>query len=190
MAQLIRTPKKLDLVLCEIHHPSIHGKTDESATNIESHYLVFDRYDWEIGASLSDEYDENEDEDDYDLSTVNIAEMIDTMNRFYYQGAHILRLSFPPHPTVRNYQRIVTREGYIRPEIAECIELPTMETIAILKTFWLRIIQRTWKKIFNKIQQVRNNRTQISSLLFRELHGKWPQNCCYLPTLRGMLKGL
>ena len=31
---------KYDLILCELYHPVIHGKTDDSAINIESHYLV------------------------------------------------------------------------------------------------------------------------------------------------------
>ena len=33
-------------------------------------------------------------------------------------------------------------------EIAECIVLPSQYNISILKTFWLRLVQRVWKKIF------------------------------------------
>jgi hypothetical protein len=36
----------------------------------------------------------------------------------------------------------------LQPEIAECIILNGEETIAILKTFWIKIIQRKWKKVF------------------------------------------
>ena len=36
----------------------------------------------------------------------------------------------------------------IQPEIAECIILTGGEYVAILKTFWIKIIQRTWKKVF------------------------------------------
>jgi hypothetical protein len=38
----------------------------------------------------------------------------------------------------------------IQPEIAECIILSGGEFVAILKTFWIRIIQRKWKKVFKK----------------------------------------
>ena len=181
----ILPPKKFNLIICELHHPYIHGKTDDSDDNIDSHYLVLDRFDGITGLSL-DADDDNE--DDYDLSVININETIERFNS-YYQVPHILNGLLPAHPKIRNFANIVTRAGYIRPEIAECIELPTMETIAILKTFWLRIIQRTWKKVFKQIQQVRNKRIQISALLFREMHGTWPQHCRYMPQLRGMLKG-
>jgi len=31
---------KNNLIICELHHPEIQGKTDESNYDIESHYLV------------------------------------------------------------------------------------------------------------------------------------------------------
>ena len=90
---------------------------------------------------------------------------------------------------IRNWSAIVQRSNYFEPQLAQCIRLDTGETVCIIKTFWLRIIQRTWKKVFKQIQQVRNKRIQISALLFREMHGTWPQHCRYMPQLRGMLKG-
>lgn len=190
MARINIRPKKFNLIICEIHHPYIHGKTDESDSNIESHYLVVGRFDGTTEMTLYDGDDEVEYDDHFDLSIININDTIEGFTSYYYQAQHILNGRLPQHPSIRNFANIVTRAGYIRPEIAECIELPTMETIAILKTFWIRIIQRTWKKVFKQIQQVRNSRTQISALLYREIHGKWPQKCCYMPQLRGMLKGL
>jgi len=184
MAQINTKSAKYNLIICELHHPYIHGKTDESDANIESHYLVVGRYDGVTGVTLY----EHQDDDLNDLSVININDAIEGFTSYYYQAQHILNRRLPKHPIIRNFANIVTRAGYIRPEIAECIELSTLETIAILKTFWIRIIQRTWKKICKQRQQVRNSRIQISALLFREIHGKWPQNCCYMPTLRGMLK--
>lgn len=35
-------------------------------------------------------------------------------------------------------------------EIAECIDLETQERIAIIKTIWIKLIQRTWKNILKK----------------------------------------
>ena len=35
--------KKNYLMLCELHYPGRHGKTEDSDPNIETHYLVYDR---------------------------------------------------------------------------------------------------------------------------------------------------
>ncbi len=65
--------------------------------------------------------------------------------------------------------------------------LPTQESVAILKTFWLRIIQRKWRKVFNEKQTILRNRRNIHSLHVRETTGKWPSEYRNLPGLRGML---
>jgi hypothetical protein len=73
-------------------------------------------------------------------------------------------------------------------EIAECIYLePLGYCVGILKTFWIKIIQRTWKKIMKKRRDIMNIRKNISSLRYRELNGRWPSNCNDMPGLNGML---
>ena len=75
----------------------------------------------------------------------------------------------------------------IKPEIAQCIYLESQHCVAILKTFWIKIIQRTWKTILKKRKEVILKRRQIKSLNYKQLTGKWPQNCVIYPGLRGML---
>ena len=75
----------------------------------------------------------------------------------------------------------------IKLEIAQCIYLESQHCVAILKTFWIKIIQRTWKTIFKKRKEVIVKRRQIKSLNYKQLTGKWPQNCITYPGLRGML---
>ena len=65
---------------------------------------------------------------------------------------------YPDHPWIRNYKKLILRDDYIRPEIAQCILLKGDEKVAILKTVWLRIIQRAWKKIFQERCRVRSQR--------------------------------
>jgi len=60
-------------------------------------------------------------------------------------------------------------------------------TCCILKTFWIRIIQRTWRRVMNERNQILKERKKINSLLYRELHGKFPNGCAFLPTIQGML---
>ncbi len=74
-----------------------------------------------------------------------------------------------------------------KPEIAECIYLPCGTCIGIIKTIWIKLIQRTWKKIYLQRQEIISKRTQLSSLRNREIRGKWSSNCLIMPGLKGML---
>jgi hypothetical protein len=56
----------------------------------------------------------------------------------------------------------------------------------IKKTFWLRLIQRTWKKICQRRKQILSNQNKINYIRQRELGVK--QEC--IPTLYGMLSYL
>ena len=60
--------------------------------------------------------------------------------------------------------------------LAQCIRLPTGETVCVIKTFWLRIIQRTWKKVFKERQRV------LKNIYLRQRKGK-----VFMPSLTGML---
>jgi hypothetical protein len=91
------------------------------------------------------------------------------------------------HPTIRNYYNIVSNTNYIKPEIGEYIILPTLEAVAVLKTFWIRIIQRKWKKVFEQQQQIIIERCKLQCLQFRQTTGHWPTHCKTFPTLKGML---
>lgn len=155
-----------NLMLCELHHPAMHGKTDDSAKDIESHYLVHciidpktnmvidnnhDCYDYNTDNDDTD--DDNTDDDDTDdddeyviknnVKTVSLNEELNWLTMHSRNAINI------PHPTIRNYKKIVNSPKYISLQIGEYITLPTLETVAILKTFWLRILQRKWKKYYN-----------------------------------------
>ena len=75
-------------------------------------------------------------------------------------------------------------------EIAECYYLPSQECVSILKTFWLKIIQRKWKNIIKERKKIIQKRCNPNSLMYREIHGKWHINCYYYPGIRGMLYNL
>ena len=57
----------------------------------------------------------------------------------------------------------------------------------VIKTFWLKIIQRKWKKIFKLRKEMLSNRLQLSSMHHREIHGNWPISLRVLPGLVGLL---
>ena len=175
------------LMLCELHYPTIHGKTADSDSYIETHYLVNSRFEPKTGIIYSCLDEDNEDNED-SIFTINDA--LQLLKEHYSNQANINPNYFNNHPTIRNYHNIISSPNYIKPEIGEYIILPTQEAIAILKTCWLRIIQRKWKKVFEERQYILKQRCLKSSLSNMEIYGKWPQTCSNLPGLKGMLKEL
>ena len=75
-------------------------------------------------------------------------------------------------------------------ELAECLYLPSEHCVSILKTHWLKLIQRTWKKNYRERKLAIIRRCHPNALKYREIHGKWPNNCSNYPVLRGMLSKL
>jgi hypothetical protein len=183
---------QFEIVLCELHNPLIHGIDNNSDPNIACHYLVHSRYKYNSPYDISEEYDSdntsnyNYDSSDNEEEDPNIFEIIPEFKR------HIRRNVLPyngltRHPFIRNYKTIISNENYIKPEIAKCVYLSGEECVAILKTFWLRLVQRTWKRVFAERKQVIRQRMRPDSLRHRETMGKWPSSCNRLPGLHGML---
>jgi hypothetical protein len=180
------------LMLCELHCPAIHGKTSSSDPNIECHFLVNDIFDPKTGVSLnsSTESDDPFNSIDENDEGNTITETIEFLKENYTNPVNFNSNYFENHPTIRNYHQIVLNPNYIKPEIGEYIMLPTQEAVTVLKTVWLRIIQRKWKKVFAERQEVIRNRCSLTAITDREIHGKWTQNCITMPGLQGMLCGL
>lgn len=57
----------------------------------------------------------------------------------------------------------------------------------ILKTYWLRIIQRHWKKIYSQRLAAIKKRAQLQARMYFEIHGRYPDNSYIIPTIHGML---
>jgi len=130
----------------------------KACNNVKANYLVYCRF--------------------KNLNMYYINDIIHFMNIKY---ANLNNLQ---HNIFRNYKNIILN---IKPEIAQCIYLDTQECIAILKTFWIKIIQRTWKNIIKKRKEIIKNRCNIFSLKYREINGKFPKELLNYPTLKGML---
>jgi hypothetical protein len=77
--------------------------------------------------------------------------------------------------------------NYLKPEIGEIHYLRGDECVCILKTFWLKIIQRTWKKFYKLRQQIFKLRCRPDAILYKQITGKFPDHCNNMPSIRGML---
>jgi len=58
----------------------------------------------------------------------------------------------------------------------------------ILKTYWIRLIQRHWKKYFIERNKVLKKRCSIYSINHKMIYGKYPINQRVLPGLNGLLQ--
>lgn len=189
---------RFNLVLCELHYTPIHGKTRTSYKNIESHYLLIEMFSGLSGISLYEfenyrEYDtDNEDNDSVSENSINenIVSHISHVQELYKEEYMLMTEQIVPHRTIRNYYNIVTRPNYIKPEIGECFELPTGEQIIIIKTIWIKLIQKKWKNVFATKKKIIKYRACPSSITTRQITGKWPDHCNYMPGLKGMLSNI
>ena len=156
---------RYNIVLCELYNESIHGKCEGST--VGTHYLVNSRY-----------RDFNLEKIYHTLNFIKHPYMVALWRRSKYALTHTI---------FRNYNNIISRHNYIKPEIAECIYLDTHECVAILKTFWIRLIQRTWRNILEKRKQIIRKRSYPNELYMREITGTWTNDCLVYPGLKGML---
>jgi hypothetical protein len=98
-----------------------------------------------------------------------ILDIHNTFHSYMLALFHILR----QHQ--HNNTRII-RPFNARLEIVEPILLEGGETVAILKTYLLRIVQRTWKRIYKDRQKRKTYLKRTKNLLNREIGIFIPQN--------------
>ena len=157
------TTTRFNIVLCELYNEKIHG-IPQLISNVKNHYIVV-----------------------YRFKTLNIPLITeisyDIKNEYCY-------MENDSHNVFNNYKYIISHPNYMKPEIAECIYLETDEFVAIIKTFWIKIIQRKWKNIYKERQRILKKRCNYASIMYMQLRGKWPNDCFYYPSIKGMLSQL
>ena len=157
---------RFTIALCELFNENLHGHT---LSDVIYHYLVYTRF------------------KKLDMKCIN--EHANFLNNSYIYATNL------QHNIFKNYYRNMNLKGnYIKPQIVEVLYLKDDRgfdyCLAIIKTFWIKIIQRTWKNICKKRKEIICKRASISALHYREIHGKWPNNCIQYPGLRSMLSNL
>jgi len=140
---------KYKLAICHLFHPTLHGHTENSDENILGQYLVF----WEVNKNV------------YFNNYYNTY--LNDLTHFY----NIIISNFP-HPIIRNYNSIIKRENYIKLDIVKIDTLNGLEEVAYIKTFWLKLIQRKWKKIYYNRKNLIKKLSNPKYLLEREITGK------------------
>ena len=160
---------KYSLVVCELYNKNIHGLTEESDKNIQEHYLVMQTFNPE---------------------NINMKKINNVCKRYNRMYCNLDASIIHNHPVIRNYPNIVTGNKYIQPQIAERIYLSGDECVAVIKTHWIRLIQRNWRRVYSEQQRIYGMRKHPRQLQYRQVTGNWSNDCARVPSLRGMLGGL
>ena len=134
---------KYNLVFCELHNDKIHGKTPEDATYMNGQFLVISKF-----KRLDTKY-------------------LNEMSKFYNKSYKRQLTQITPHSIILNYSNIINKDNYIKPEIAECIYLTGSECICIVKTYWLRLIQRTWKRVYKTRCENNKSTSLLRGMLYK-----------------------
>ena len=142
---------KYNLALCEIYNIFIHGLPIDK--NIIGHYIVIEIFDCGISSDSNREINSDSDSDIYysEEEPEYLTEICELHQEKYRHLQNNLSYTqfISKHSLIRNYKYIIEQPNYIQPQIVECIYLKDDECIAIVKTYWIRIIQRVWRKICN-----------------------------------------
>ena len=139
------------LAICELYHPHFHGdivnETDTVKNYIYNSYLC----------AYTIEDDEMYDEDLY--PTDNSGPWGLRQERIWPEVEH---------PSIRNYRNIVRQYQL---DIVQPVYLSTGHMMCIPKTFWLKIIQRKYKKYYKELQKRIQRAKNPKVLLRRQVTG-------------------
>lgn len=72
-------------------------------------------------------------------------------------------------------------------QIMQVQRLPDETCAVIIKTYWLRLVQRQWKKTYRKRKMMVRNRMHPTAQQYKQIHGYYPPHISRMPSIRGML---
>lgn len=152
------------LAICELHTPDLHKYMGLNDVEISSHYMV-------TSTSTPEEFYNNKYKDD--IAILKECYLL-WLSQSAIVGNNIV------HPLISNYLGIIDSGNYIKLDIVK-INYYGVELVATIKTFWLRLIQRKWKRIYKERTHIIQRRMRFSSLRQRETTGKWRNDTNTLP---------
>jgi hypothetical protein len=85
------------------------------------------------------------------------------------------------------YSSIFCITGPKKIDIIKIHVTPDSVYLAITKTYWLRIIQRHWKRALKERKTLITLRSNPRNVFHFQYHGKYPDGMNYLPGLTGLL---
>ena len=122
---------------------------------------------------------------------VNLSYFIGTYDNT--DGTHLLfGISVSPHTFFEfEFSEIVTYFEFINKK-RTCIDIMQLVIVddvytVLIKTFWLKVIQRKWRNIFKQRKVVLDIRKTVKCQNYFRINGKYPYDARYFPQYNGML---
>jgi hypothetical protein len=150
---------KYSLGICELYLKGLHGPFHPELTDIIDKYLVG------IIISSQEFFNDSYNEDiafiqsNYDSYINNI---LINPSQFHWQNLN---------PMISNYMSVISRPNYIKLDIIEIKYLNSGECTACIKTFWLKILQKKWRKYLAERNKKIDFYKKPKNLLNRQLRG-------------------
>jgi hypothetical protein len=139
-----------ELAYCEVYKPSHHGKLN---TDIHDIKYIYTSLLYQLELSLDNFYDTNIDSERNTWET----------NGPWLGHTHDESIFY--NPFIRNTRAIKLNDLHIVERVYYKDYI-----FCIIKTFWLKILQRKWKKYYHNMMTKRKN---IKNLQLRSVYGKW-----------------
>jgi hypothetical protein len=153
------------------------------------------------GSENYDEYEDiyndevnynNEDEDKINFTYyIGICKYIPREKRILFlisvSSRTFLKYSFE---RIRQYMIMNSCYAISQPKI-HILKLHILEDdtySVIIKTHWLRLIQRHWKRVFIERREIWRKRMLLASIMRKERTGRYPEGLNRMPGLNGLLK--
>jgi uncharacterized protein YifE (UPF0438 family) len=70
------------------------------------------------------------------------------------------------------------------------LDMKKDEYCVIIKTHWIRLVQRTWKRVFIERKRILKQRMSINCQRYFEMRGQYPNYASNIPEIHGMLYGI
>ena len=178
----------------DINENSSETNTDsEQDSDSEIDEFEVEVNDWEYDEIYQDDSHHVYSEKQHDHYYIGLAK------RTYTDGRDILLMVNSVSPFVffqygfERIRRYLAQYSIVRVENAKihimklCI-LDDGTYSVVLKTHWLRLVQRHWRKVYAERKRVIKGRRNLLNLRYREIHGKYSYGFNHLPSLRGMMR--
>ena len=187
---------------------SVSSSSDMELRSVSSEESYTQNLDWE-GGEWHDEWYDDEPENVVDRIYMQDMDFVDRPKRhgnYYIANAfccgkyYLLGICISPRIFFRHrfvdvvqymYEYIIHYKWSAIPNktvdiIQLYIEGDTYK--AVLKTHWIRLIQRHWKKAFAERKRVIKLRRDIRNIVYCQQRGRYVNGANYLPSIHGLLE--
>jgi len=122
---------------------------------------------------------------------IGICKMIKPENYYYMLSVVSNRAFFQySYGIIQKYLQLMSLVYVCNPNV-EIMQLCIQEDSTynvILKTFWIRLVQRNWRRVLRERLLINIKRGSLVARKHIELRGRYPSGLNSMPSLRGMIK--